>query len=307
MTGPKLSRVDYHVTLTDIVKQLFPAAAAAGLTPPKISIDGDRVSRRDAQAIKDFVRQIPGVLEAYGDKNHPAHAQLKLGAAVIDHALLEYPQTAAGEPANWQERPVPARVEDMTSDELRALMRHADADPAFNAMQDPAHPQHEIWKRTTDQVTKLAYPEGAPADGDAKGAATSDASPEAAAAKAQIQALYRDPEFLRVSQDKMDPGHKAALDKMSALFKVAYPEPVITPNSPARPAARDLRDGDGAPKPVVAPAGTRRSAAELNAHPALRDRAHPEHGAVVRELSDALLSVGPAAAPAAPGSGAANG
>jgi hypothetical protein len=52
----------------------------------------------------------------------------------------------------------------------------------------------------------------------------------------------------------------------------------------------------GPPQPAPAAHG-RRTAAELNAHPAFKDKTHPEHNAVVRELSDPLLSQ-PASAPA---------
>lgn len=54
-----------------------------------------------------------------------------------------------------------------------------------------------------------------------KGGGSFGASPDGAAS--EIKQLQSDPGFMKSYLDKREPGHKAAQDKMEALFKTAYP------------------------------------------------------------------------------------
>jgi hypothetical protein len=55
-------------------------------------------------------------------------------------------------------------------------------------------------------------------------------------AKAEIQKLQQDARFAKVYLDKRAAGHQEAVDRMSALFASAFPQPESAP-APATPAA----------------------------------------------------------------------
>jgi hypothetical protein len=284
--------------------KLFELARAQGIEPPAIKFKyADGLTRTEAQALLDWGRQVPGMLAALKSMSHPDHKQIRLYSDLVQHFLVHHPQDeATGEPANWQE-PLPKsnRIEDWTPEQAQDLITWAEAQPEFAAYHDPAHPEHAAYKRDVELAHRIAHPEAAP-----EGAPMSTdqvVGADAHTARDKLAWKTRDPDFMRAYGDKLDPAHKQAVAEMTALYAAAYPGPASSGAAPTPAGAPATPQGSQRPaQPAPGPSG-QRTAEQLRAHPAYRDGGHPEHKAVVRELSDALLGAG---APGAPATGGQN-
>jgi len=50
-------------------------------------------------------------------------------------------------------------------------------------------------------------------------------------ARQEIARFNRDPEFMKAYQDSENQGHSEAVEKMNALFQLAYPDETPVPSS----------------------------------------------------------------------------
>ena len=268
----------------------------------------DRMSRTEAERLIRFVRTDKGevatqIREAYQDKNHPAHTYARTIGAVVNHFALEHAQDASGAPAAWTEREPPTwdpkgetPFAAFNAEEAAALLEWSDVQPGDQAARmDTSHPAHEAHARLVEQLTAVAYPEGAPA-------ASSDAASGAGnGLTLEQRERVREIEGEEAYRNKSHPSHKALVDEMSGIYAKAFPR------SPASPTPAVSAASPRASSPTPSSAGALSAAqqqrlTELQKNPAYTDKRHPDHATAVADVSRVYAEAFPAA-PAAGGGG----
>ena len=191
----------------------------------------DRLSRAEARAVIDTAKRNPDVAAALRDAGHRAHPMVRLYKDVVEHYAFRHPADAGGAPEPWPVRPASTHrptgsdpFAGMSRDEAEARLTYGLAHPELRAaLTDPKHPEHNV---CAAQVAALGQIQ-------AEGAASPDAGAPivrpAGDGAQQVNALQADQAFMAAYTNKSHAGHAAAVERMAAAYRAAYPEPVEVP------------------------------------------------------------------------------
>jgi hypothetical protein len=235
---------------------------------------GNRLSREEAAQILSIGQSVPMFRDAAASPSHPLHDAVTLFRDYARYYRDEHPQAADGEPENWPHRAARAKPSDdapfagLHQDEAEVAIRLARSrDDFMQAWRNKDDPRHGEAIHELEMLHEIAYapePSASPADG-----------PPAADVQARVDALMKDPEFVKAWQSRTAPGHDAAVEKYLSAFQEGSPTPAMPGASPSPASAAP------APAAGAKPGKDTRSPQEIMRNPAFMDKNHAGHQAAL--------------------------